>query len=97
MLIFESKKLGELDFIVQNGMDIDLLEIKSGSDYKKHPALNHVSETSNWKFGKKYVFCKGNVERQGEIIYLPWYMIMFYKMDEPEELVYTVDLSALML
>lgn len=92
---FESKKLGELDFIVQSGMDIDILEVKSGNDYKKHPALKRVMEIENWRFGKKFVFCKGNVERKGEIVYLPWYMIMFYKIEEPGEFVYTVDLAAL--
>lgn len=92
---YESKKLGELDFVVQNGMDIDILEIKSGNDYKKHSALNRVAAVENWRFGKKFVFCKGNVERQGEIIYLPWYMVMFYKIEEPKKFLYTIDLGAL--
>ena len=74
---YESKKYGEIDFVVQNGMMIDLIEIKSGNDYTKHPALDNMIKTDNWSFGEKIVFCKGNIRKQGEILYLPWYMIMF--------------------
>lgn len=93
---YESKKYGEIDFVVQNGMMIDLIEIKSGNDYTKHPALDNMMKTDNWSFGEKIVFCKGNIRKQGEILYLPWYMIMFYKPDPvPEGYIYEVDLSAL--
>ena len=47
---FESKRYGELDFVIQNGMKVDLLEIKSGNDYQKHSALNKVSAVENWNF-----------------------------------------------
>ena len=93
---FESKKYGELDFVIQNGLKIDLLEIKSGNDYQKHSALNKVSAVENWKFGRKIVFCKGNVEQKEEIEYFPWYMVMFYQREkEPEHYIYEVDLSGL--
>lgn len=93
---YESKKYGEIDFVVQNGMMIDLIEIKSGNDYTKHPTLDNMIKTDNWSFGEKIVFCKGNIRKQGEILYLPWYMIMFYRPDPvPEGYIYEVDLSAL--
>lgn len=93
---FDSKKTGEIDFVVQRGMSVDLVEIKSGSDYKKHAALNRMLSVENWKFGKRLVFCGANVERDGEILYLPWYLILFYQMDAlPEKLLYQVDLSGL--
>ncbi len=93
---YESKKHGELDFVVQNGMTVDLMEIKSGNDYKKHPSLSHISDVENWTFGRKIVFCKGNVEKDGDIEYLPWYMILFYKRDEmPRDFIYQVDLAGL--
>ncbi|MCM1415762.1 MAG: ATP-binding protein [bacterium] len=93
---YDSKKTGEIDFVVQRGMSVDLVECKSGSDYKKHPALNRMSAVENWTFANRMVFCRGNVERVGEILYLPWYLIMFYRMDEfPEQLIYQVDLSGL--
>lgn len=93
---YESKKYGEVDFVVQNGTTVDLLEIKSGNDYRKHPALSRVAAVDNWTFGKKIVFCKGNVEAGEGIEYLPWYMILFYKMEQmPESYIYEVELSAL--
>mgnify|MGYP005783573273 FL=1 len=93
---YESKKYGELDFVVQIGTTVDLVEIKSGNDYRKHPALSRVAAVDNWTFGKKIVFCKGNVEAGEGIEYLPWYMILFYKMEQmPESYIYEVELSAL--
>ena len=93
---FESKKYGELDFVIQNGMKVDLIEIKSGNDYQKHQALNKVSAVENWKFGRRIVFCKGNVESGDEIEYFPWYMILFYRpQQEPESFIYKVELAGL--
>lgn len=93
---FESKKYGEIDFAVQNATTVDLIEIKSGNDYKKHLSLDHILENKHWKFGNTIVFCKSNVQSQGMIRYLPWYMIMFYRPDRvPEGYIYEIDLSAL--
>lgn len=93
---FDSKRYGELDFVVQNGMRIDLIEVKSGNDYKKHSALDKVMSVKEWKFDKKYVFCKGNVEQDNDISYFPWYMVIFYKHDEvPTDMKFEIDLSGL--
>lgn len=93
---FDSKKIGELDFVVQSGLSTDLLEIKSGNDYKRHLALNHAMQVEHWNFEKKIVFSKANVQQEDDIVYMPWYMIMFLKQDEtPEHMIYEVDLSAL--
>lgn len=92
---FDSKRYGEVDFVVQNGMGVDLIEVKSGNDYRKHPALCKIMSVGNWKFRRAYVFCRGNVER-GSITYLPWYMSMFYKRQEiASGLTYEIDLSGL--
>ncbi len=93
---YDSKKLGELDFVIQNGMNIDLLEVKSGNDYKKHNAINKALNVSNWKFKKVYVFCKGNLETEEKITYLPWYMIMFYQKEQiTQNAIFKIDLSGL--
>lgn len=93
---YDSNKLGEVDFVIQNGMGIELLEIKSGKDYKKHKALDNVLSVSECEFKKATVFCKDNVQFEGEITYLPWYMIMFVKPDrQPEKMIYEVDLDGL--
>lgn len=93
---FDSKKYGELDFVIQNGMTINLAEIKSGNDYTKHNALRRVLSVSEWSFDKAYVFCKGNIAKEAGIIYMPWYQIMFFKPRQiPTGLTFEVDLSAL--
>ena len=38
-----NRKFGEIDFIIQNNRNAVPLEIKSGTDYKKHAALNRMS------------------------------------------------------
>ncbi len=88
---FNSKKHGELDFVLQNGQKIELLEIKSGNDYKRHQAFSHAKEI--WHFNSDIVFCKGNVE-VSDTTYLPLYMIMFYKhVAPPKSLIHKVDIS----
>lgn len=93
---FDGKRTGEIDFVLQNGMGIELVEVKSGKDYKIHSALNKIKKTEGWKFHKSCVFCKGNLEREDEIDYYPWYMIMFFKTGQmPAEMKYEIDLSSL--
>lgn len=93
---FDSKKIGELDFVLQKGLSTVLLEIKSGNDLKKHPAMDHALETKQWKFEQTIVFSKSNVEEEEEILYLPWYMIMFFRQEaEQESLIYEIDLTGL--
>ena len=47
---------------------------KAGKDYKKHAAL-----VEEWGLEKGMVFCSGNVEEDERTLYLPWYMVMFFK------------------
>lgn len=93
---YDSKKMGELDFVIQNGMNIDLVEIKSGNDYKKHSALNKALSVSNWQFDRALVFCKGNIEKEEKVTYLPWYMVMFYQHKVIQNsMIYEIDLAGL--
>ena len=93
---YDSVKLGEVDFVVQNGTGVDLIEAKSGTDYKKHKALDNVMAVEGWKFASVRVLCQGNVESEGKITYLPWYMYIFIcRREVPKGLVYKVDISAL--
>ena len=93
---FDSPKYGEIDFTVQNGMNIDLIEVKSGNDYEKHNALDNVMSVKDWKFGNIYVLCKSNIFTKNNITYLPWYFVMFIKPPAlPDNLIYDIDLSDL--
>ena len=93
---FDTKKYGELDFVMQKGTTIDLVEIKSGNDYKKHAALDKVLAVEEWKSKQAIVFCKDNVQEEDGILYLPWYMAIFFKQEQLSEgMTYEVDLRGL--
>lgn len=90
------KNLGEIDFVLQQGKTVILVEVKSGNDYESHPALNNILRVSEWNIRKAYVFCKGNVSVREQTTYLPWYMVMFFKQEHlPEHLIINVDLNNL--
>ena len=76
---FNKQKIGEVDFVVQQGAQIIAVEIKSGNDYHRHAALNNLLSVSEWKISEGIVFCKGNIEVVDKITYYPWYMVMFFK------------------
>lgn len=76
-----SKKYGEIDFLIQRKGEVLPLEIKSGSPNKNglfaHKALDNVLGTyPNIK--KAYVLSQGNIAKEGKnIVLLPFYMSMF--------------------
>ncbi len=96
LFYFNSKKQGELDFIVEKGGEVFPIEIKSGKDYTKHAALNHVLENEKYQISKAYVFHNGNVSRKGKVVYYPAYMLMFVQKEkELSNPIYKLDLSVL--
>jgi len=93
---FDTKRHGEIDFVIQNGTHIELVEVKSGKDYKKHNAMDNIRDVSEWKIEKSYVLCNDNLHAENGIKYLPWYMIMFIKPDKIETgTIFEVDISNL--
>lgn len=92
---FNSKKQGELDFVIELDGKVVPLEIKSGKDYKRHSALNNVLETENYGIEEAYVFSDRNVEIEKKRIYVPIYMISFLKEEEIAQFIYTLDLSGM--
>lgn len=93
---FNSKKQGELDFLIEKSGEVLPVEIKSGKDYRKHAALNHVLENEAYSIKEAYVFHNGNVHTDGKVVYYPAYMLMFMKKEpEPVELIYKLNLDGL--
>lgn len=82
-LLFRFEKYGEIDFVIEDQSRVSLIECKSGKDFRKHPALDKVGNVSNWTFASKIVLCEGNLKREQEILYLPWYLVFLMK-KEPE-------------
>ena len=76
---FDKQKVGEVDFIVEQHAELVPVEIKSGKDYKSHRALNNLLAVDEYKLKESIVFCVGNIEIADKAVYLPLYMIMFFK------------------
>ncbi|MBR4584354.1 MAG: AAA family ATPase, partial [Bacteroidales bacterium] len=79
LYFFNSKKQGELDFVIENDAEIIPVEVKSGKDYERHNALKNVLDSSAYNIKKAYVFCNSNLSVRGNVIYAPIYMLMFIK------------------
>ena len=77
LFYFDKKSVGEVDFLVCDGSGAVPIEVKSGKDWKRHKALDRLLATSTWQIGKAYVLSQGNVESDGPVTNLPWYMSMF--------------------
>ena len=93
---FNSKKQGELDFLVEQAGVVLPIEIKSGKDYTKHAALNNVLANPDYAIPEAYVFHNGNVSTIGKVAYLPIYMLMFVEHKKiGGDLIYKLDLSVL--
>ncbi len=93
---YNSKKFGEIDFIIEKDGKVLPIEIKSGKDYYRHNAMDNVLEMPEYTIDEGYVFCNGNIEVCGKITYYPIYMIMFlYKKELPNEILFHSDYSDL--
>lgn len=96
LYFYTSKKMGELDFLVEKDGDILPLEIKSGKDYSRHVALNNVLAVAEYQIPEAFVFCNDNVSQKDKITYYPMYMIMFLeKKKESGKRIYSPDFSIL--
>ena len=81
---YNSKKHGEVDFLIEYQNDVLPIEIKSGKPNQmmvyNHTALNNLMNI--YKIPKAYLFGESNVvQEKNNIIQLPIYMIMFIKRD----------------
>lgn len=92
---YNSKRMGELDFVISEGSEVVPVEVKSGKDYARHNALDNVLSCSDYGIRKAYVLCNGNIERRGAVIYAPVYMTMFIRRRTEASGTYRVDLSGL--
>ena len=80
---FNSKKQGELDFVIERGGDVLPIEIKSGKNYQRHAALDNVMGNRDYAIPVAFVFQNDNVRVNDKIVYLPIYMLMFLQKEEP--------------
>ncbi len=81
---YNSKKLGELDIVIEYNNSILPIEIKSGKDYKVHSAITNCVNNSEFNIKEAVVFANCNVSKEGKILYLPIYMTMFIEEDNSQ-------------
>lgn len=79
---YNSKKFGELDFVVEYNGRVLPIEVKSGKEYQRHSALVNILEVTDYSIEEAFVFSNYNVEIKGNIVYYPMYMLMFLMNDE---------------
>lgn len=72
---FNSKKIGELDFVLEcSDGEILALEVKSGSQYCTHKALDNALSTQGYDIDRAYVLAETNIKREGDILYMPVFL-----------------------
>ena len=95
---FNSKKQGEVDFMVEYNGSVLPVEIKSGKDYRRHSALTNLLNNADYSIPQAWVMTNDNVSSDGKIIYYPIYFLMFlHRNTMPEKMIYNIDLSSLKL
>ncbi len=74
---YNSKRFGELDFVIEYMGRVLPIEVKSGKSYQRHSALSNIMEISNYAIKEAFIFSNFNVAVKGNLVYYPIYMLMF--------------------
>lgn len=94
-LYFCKKNIGELDFLIEMDGKVVPIEVKSGKACRTHKALDHFMNVSDYHIEKAYVFSVGNVEKDGNVTYLPIYMCYLVKEQSIGQLIVDLDMEGL--
>ncbi len=97
LFYFNSKRQGELNFVVEYNNQVLPIEVKSGKDYKRHSALSNVLCSSQYNISHAIVFSNGNLERVGAVDYLPVYMVSFLQIEETPDVQVKNNFSDILL
>ena len=92
---YNSKKRGELDFVIELDGKILPIEVKSGKDYEVHRALSNIMECDEYDLPEAVIFNNDNLRLDGKLVYAPVYMVMFLEKRNDTPALYKVDLSGL--
>lgn len=93
---FQSKKQGELDFLIEYKEKILPIEVKSGKNYTRHQALDNVMKNVHYEINEGIVFCNDNIHFDKQVLYCPIYLTgCLKKEDSLEDFFYSIDLTGL--
>ena len=89
---YNSKRIGEIDFLIELDGRVLPIEAKSGEDCESHSALTKLMQAKEYGIKESYVLNK--FERVCElsgVVYLPVYFLMFIRpVTLPDKLIYKV-------
>ncbi|XVG95935.1 hypothetical protein ACGCUP_01505 [Eubacteriales bacterium KG125] len=71
------------------------IEVKSGKNYKSHKSLENYMGVPDYNIETAYVLSTYNVEKKGEIVYLPIYMSYLLKEPKVDQLIVDLDMAGL--
>lgn len=66
----------EIDFLIADGDNVSPIEVKS-SGYKTHASLDAFCKKYSSRIKNKYLIYTKDLQKNGDILYLPVYMTMF--------------------
>ena len=92
---YNSKKMGEVDFVVEFNGEVFPIEVKSGKDYARHRALNNILDCPEYTIPEAIVLCNDNYSIKEKVVYAPIYMMMFIQKEQSVDVKYSLDLSGL--
>lgn len=82
LFYYDNKKLGEVDFLVDDIKDLTSMpiEVKSGKDFTNHTSLDRFISNKDYNVKRAYVLSNDRevIKRNG-VTYLPIYFIMFFQ------------------
>ena len=84
---YNSKKLGELDFLIEYGVRPLPIEVKSGKDYYVHSAINNVLKAEGFGIKEAVVFTGYDLSVDENVTYYPVYMAGFLRENGEETIV----------
>ena len=74
---YDHKSRNELDFLIAENMTLTVLEVKSGTNYKAHKALDNALEQNAERISRSIVLSRYTLENDYPVEYMPLYMAMF--------------------
>ena len=90
---YNSKKHGEVDFLIEKDGTVLALEAKSGKSFTTHAALDNLMQQKDFNVPNAIVLSKsGDIQVCEKITYFPVYFLMFIEQQELKSpLIYKVD------
>ena len=92
---YNSKKRGEIDFVIENDGKVLPIEVKSGKGYVYHRALSNIMDGEEYDLPEALVLNNDNLTVEGQISYLPVYMVMFLEKEKLAAQTYNIELDGL--